>query len=705
MSRVLFTIFCLSSLFAPIHNALSAVSEWNRNDHVDMRLISAIEAVGEQGTLPLGLQFRMKPGWKLYWRSPGDAGFPPRLTWDDSKNIATIRIHWPAPKRFSVFELETLGYTDEVILPLTAKLKRAGVATTLRATVHYLTCKDICIPYVATAELPLAAGIAAATPLAYEIERYRARVPEDGDRHGFAIQGIQLSSVGKNVEVQVLATAREPFVAPDVFVEGPEASSFGKPEVRLSNDGHQATIIIPGAGLKKSARPDGVPLIITLVDGDRMLEKSAIGKPRELSNTIPIKFTESRSILVILLLALIGGLILNFMPCVLPVLSLKLLSVIGNGGRNTRKVRHDFIASASGIIFSFLLIAGGLVALRSVGVTIGWGIHFQQPIFLVAMTLIVISFASNLFGLFEIVLPNTIANRVGSAGNSHTLTGHFLTGAFATLMATPCSAPFLGTAVGFALSRGPIEIFGIFFVLGLGLSLPYLLVAAIPQLATQMPRPGKWMIWIRYLLGLTLMATGIWLLIILNAQIGSEDTLIIAAMVALVFVVLAAKRLVNSRVGYHANKLTALIAVAALIAGGLAAERENGNRALNNHWKTFNKDELQRVIASGKTVFVDVTADWCLTCQLNKNLVLDAAPIASWLESDGVVAMKADWTRPDPAIAAYLASFGRYGIPFNAVYGPDAPNGIALPELLTSGIVAEMSSRANARSTLANHSN
>ena len=199
------------------------------------------------------------------------------------------------------------------------------------------------------------------------------------------------------------------------------------------------------------------------------------------------------------------------------------------------------------------------------GVAIGWGIQFQQPVFLVAMTLIVALFASNLFGFFEIVLPSALSDVAGSAGNGHSLGGHFLTGAFATLLATPCSAPFLGTAVGFALSRGPAEIFGIFFVLGLGLSLPYLCVAAAPQFATRLPRPGNWMIWLRHILGLALAATGVWLITVLTAQIGAETAISIAALILLMVAVIALKQMPGSRLGRHAGKVTTALAVAALL--------------------------------------------------------------------------------------------------------------------------------------------
>jgi suppressor for copper-sensitivity B len=667
-----------------------------------MRLISAVEAVGDLETLPLGLQFRMKRGWKLYWRTPGDAGFPPRPIWQGSENIADVAIKWPAPKRFSIFGLETLGYVDEVILPLTAKLERRGEAVILKASVDYLTCNDICIPYTAAVELPLDAGTAAPSSLAYDLDRYRARVPGDGARHGLGITGVQLAAVGKDVTVNLVATALEPFLAPDVYVEGPEGSFFGKPEVELSNDGRTARVAVRGGGFEKPVTDAGVPLTLTLVDGARMLETVAVGRP---GGTFGPTQTDGdmASIWPILLFALIGGLILNLMPCVLPVLSLKLLSVVSHGGQDPAIVRRGFIASVAGIILSFLLIAAVLIGLQSVGVAIGWGIQFQQPVFLVAMTLIVTLFACNLFGFFEIILPSAISDLAGTTGDGHSLGGHFLTGAFATLLATPCSAPFLGTAVGFALSRGPVEILIIFFVLGLGLALPYLLVAALPGLATRLPRPGNWMVWLRYILGFALVATAVWLVTVLWAQLGRDGALAIAGLTTLIVALLALKRLPNSRLGHHAGKVSVVLALAALVAGGLTTKPASPVAQTDPTavWQPFDEAELARLVSAGKTVIVDVTADWCLTCQVNKKLVLNTAAVADWLKADETVAMRADWTRPNPKIAAYLASFGRYGIPFNAIYGPQAPKGVALPELLTSALVIEAVLKADSNTILA----
>ena len=389
----------------------AASGDWNRNDHVEMRLISAVSGVGELkdfGRSP----FPYAAGLETLLADARRCRFPPLANWSASENVSKVDIQWPAPKRFSIFELETLGYEDEVILPLNAAVTKPGEPVKFAANVDYLTCKDICIPYSATATLSVGGGEAAASEFAFEIDKYRARVPGDGARHGLRIQDLQVAFVGDAIELKIVASSIERFRAPDVYLEGPKGSYFGKPVVDLSEDGMTAILEVGGGGFEEPVTASGVPITVTLVDGERMLEERLIGKPSGLGQA-PAPTPDEHSFLVIVLIALAGGLILNLMPCVLPVLSLKLLSVVGHGGQDPAYVRRGFIASAAGIVFSFLLIAGGLIAVRSAGVAIGWGIQFQQPIFLVAMTLILTLFACNLFGLFEIILPGRLGNIAG----------------------------------------------------------------------------------------------------------------------------------------------------------------------------------------------------------------------------------------------------------------------------------------------------
>ena len=662
--------------------AEAAASDWVRTEQTAVRLVSATRATGDAASVVAGLHFRLEDGWKIYWRSPGDAGFPPHLDWTASGNLAFARLAWPAPQRFSILGFESMGYKDEVVLPITATLGERGRPLRLRANLKYLTCKDICIPYETTLSLDIGAGPPAPSAFAHLINRYAVRVPGDGGAHGLAIESARVSGAGANRVLRVEATATEAFSAPDLFVEGPPELVFAKAVATTRDGGRRAVLEVAVAGAEALRAPlVGSRLAFTLVDGERSAER-----------TLTLAAADG-GFLIILALAVLGGLILNLMPCVLPVLSIKLLGVVGHGGGERRTVRLSFVASAAGIICAFLLLAAVLAAVKAAGLAVGWGIQFQQPWFLVAMTLVIVLFACNLWGFFDIRLPGWMAGADAQAGKVRGLGGHFLTGAFATLLATPCSAPFLGTAVGFALSHGSAWIFAVFAALGLGLALPYLVVAAAPALATALPRPGPWMVVLRRVLGFALAATAVWLASVLATEAGTTAA---AALGGLMIVAVGLLYLRHRLAGRPRRAVVAGLAAVALLAflvpgrwGPESAAPAAAEPRAEAFWVPFDEGDIAGLIALGKVVFVDVTAEWCITCQINKTLVLYRGEVSRRLGGDGVVAMQADWTHPDAAISRYLAGFGRYGIPFDAVYGPGARRGIPLPELLSAEAVLD----------------
>ena len=674
------SLFVFSGNQADAEEATSGTIE---TDHTSLRLIASSVGVGDAETLTLGLHFTLKPGWKVYWRSPGDAGYPPSIKWDGSENIDNVAMLWPVPHRFSVLGLETLGYKDEVVYPITVKLKTPGHALYAIANVDYLACNDICVPYQAKLTLDLPAGLASPSAFAHLINRFAVQVPGDGAAHGVSIGTLEVLGRGKQTRLRVTVSSKTQFVEPDAFFEGPDILAFDKPKIELQKGGLQAILSAKVYGAEDLKSPGGLVGLsfgVTLSDGDR----SAM-------TTLEIKQGAGDgfdfSFAMILALAVLGGLILNLMPCVLPVLSIKLLSIVGHGGGEKRQVQASFIASAAGIIFTFIMLATALVALKSAGMTIGWGIQFQQPWFLIAMTLIITLFACNLWGLFEFRLPHWISGLGENTAHVQGLSGHFLTGCFATLLATPCSAPFLGTAVGFALARDAADIFAVFTALGLGLALPYVLVTLLPGLATRLPKPGPWMITLRKAMGFALAGTGVWLLGVLAGAMGQNIGMAVGAlMVGMVGVLYLAHRVDRLwQIGGVGITLLALLAFATptlMPNYSPATHMLDKDPRFKNLWQPFDEAAIPGLVASGKTVFIDVTADWCLTCQINKTFVIAQDDILARLGADNVIAMQADWTLPDDAIATYLVSFGRYGIPFDAVYGPNAPDGIALPELL-----------------------
>lgn len=692
---LILSILALAGAFIRPAAVEAAVSDWAEGDQAALRLISASDAVGREGTVTLGLEARLQPGWKIYWRSPGDAGVPPLFDWSGSSNFESAEIHWPVPHRFTLFGLDSFGYEGEVVLPLTVRLAAPGQPADLKTLIRYLICDArICVPSEAVLALSLPAGSAAPAPEAELIQRFLEQVPGDGSEDGLKLGAVSVGRVGDGPGLILEAEADPPFVEPDVIVEGPPDLNFRAPKTTLSQGARRARFEIAVQALGEEAPDlDGLPLTITLYDGKRGLEaKAAPAAPPGAAGP---------RVAVVLALAFLGGFILNFMPCVLPVLALKLIGVVGQGGRELRAIRASFLASAAGIVFSFLVLAAALIALKSAGAAVGWGIQFQQPVFLAVLSLILVLFAANLFGLFHLQVPAWLGGIAPSArreDHGHSLAGSFAAGAFATLLATPCSAPFLGTAVGFALARGAPEIVMIFTALGLGLALPWMVVAAAPQLARALPRPGRWMGRLKTVLAIALLGAALWLISILDMQIGRAATVAISVLLAAMLLILAVKRLLPPRWHAAAPAAVAVLAAAAIIVpaglpvGAAAPEAEEPPQP--GLWQSFAEDEIASLVAAGGTVFVDVTADWCLSCQVNKALVLNSAEIRPLLEAPHVVAMKADWTRPDPAIAAYLSKFGRYGIPFNAVYGPRAPGGILLPEVLTKEAVRQALAKA-----------
>ena len=538
-------------------------------------------------------------------------------------------------------------------------------------------------------------GPAQASDFVHLINRFAVLVPGNGAAHGVSIDTLEVAGHGQQTNLRVTVSSKTPFNEPDIFFEGPEILYFDKPKVEFQSQRKKAILTANVHGtedLETAHNLANLRLGVILSDGDRSAERTLYIKQKSLKNS-------GLSYLYIIAIALLGGLLLNLMPCVLPVLSLKLLSVIGHGGGVKHQVRLNFLASTAGIIFSFILLAVTLIAMKNAGLAIGWGIQFQQSWFLIAMILTITLFACNLWGLFEFRLPYWLSSFGENATRVQGLGGDFLTGCFTTLLATPCSAPFLGTAVSFALARDAVDILAVFSALGIGLALPYMLIALFPSLAICLPKPGQWMITLKKVLGFALAGTVIWLLSILYNAMGQNIGLVVSCLVLVLIGImfLAGRHNRMWQIGVCGFSVVALIAISTPTFMPIHGSE---NRALikdprlRNLWQPFNANAIPRLVASGKTVFVDVTADWCLTCQINKTFVIAQDDILERLEQEDVVAMQADWTLPDSSITAYLVSFERYGIPFNAVYGSKAPAGIALPELLQTNAVIEALDKA-----------
>ena len=666
----------------PIDSANAGQGIWAKHEVVSARLVSSVDGTGTLQALPAGLQVSLEDGWKTYWRSPGEAGIPPKVDWSGSENVSAVEFRWPAPHRFSLFDMETFGYEEEILFPLIVQPKIPGKSVHLIGKAQLLVCSDVCVPATLDLSLAIGEGAAVADPVAANlIERFASRVPDDGAASGVSFATIAVDEGSSRLVVE--ARTRHRFQNPDIIVESAEGWRVGAPEIQKREAGRLLSASIPILPSGATAFDlIGQPVTITLLDGPLAVERSA---------AIAAISPDGQGLWVIIFLALLGGLVLNLMPCVLPVLSIKLLSVLGKAGKARRDVRMGFLASALGVIAAFWVLAASLIVARSAGLAIGWGIQFQEPFFLVAMILVITLFAANLLGSFEIRLPASATTALARIGGDGTI-GSFAQGAFATLLATPCSAPFLGTAVGFALARGPSEIILVFTALGIGLAMPHLALAGFPNLATRLPKPGRWMIWLRQGLAIALLATVTWLFTVLAAEVSQGELLFLGALASGLIIVLWVRSVARVKQTVIGSLVFFIGALSLLLVSTPIAWKTSEDRrasATSELWLEFQPDSIDRLVSQGAVVFVDVTAEWCITCVMNKVAVLDREDVARVLRSDAVIAMQGDWTNPDPVISDYLARYGRYGIPFNIVYGPRRPDGIVLPELLTTDAVLD----------------
>jgi len=497
---------------------------------------------------------------------------------------------------------------------------------------------------------------------------------------------------------------------PQARVEYPagEMRTFAFADTRLSV--YEGTIVVQARSAVPAGTPEGVitiPVTATYQACDNQrclppvsktldvqLRVGAGGRPNP-AVTGPVAEGGSRrgvgvaaSLPLILLLGLIGGLILNVMPCVLPVLSIKLLGLVKGAGQSRGQVAAGALMTSLGILVSFWALAIGAIVARSAGGAVGWGVQFQQPIFVSGLAVVVTFFCLNLWGLFEIPLPARLA-RVADKGPRSGMAGHFGSGLFATLMATPCSAPFLGTAIGFALAQPAATILEVFTAVGLGMALPYLLLAVAPGMVRLLPRPGAWMLRLKIVMGYLLAATVVWLLYVLNHQIAATPLALVELSLLGIALFVWARQELHSRTGKWLAGLAVLAAAVCTIvvaANARPAEpvqsrlAEPSRRLID--WQPFDRARAQQLAADGRLVFVDVTADWCFTCKVNESLVLETPETAQLFERHHVIPMRADWTNRSDAIGRFLADHGRYGIPFYMLYRPGREP-IVFSELIT----------------------
>jgi thiol:disulfide interchange protein/DsbC/DsbD-like thiol-disulfide interchange protein len=733
------------------------------------RLISEHAVVTAGSKVQVGLHLEQERDWHTYWKSPGDVGQPTMITWTLPPGVTAADQVFPVPLRFSQSEMISYGYDGQVLhiveLALADDLPKGK--HTLTAEVSWLVCKTSCIPGEGKLSLDLEVG-AEAKRSAYAplFSAYRERWPTPTDRlAGIAVKGsVSVDAVVPNSDFKVvLHVTPEPGRA--LTTPGPELWPTFTPIVgmdwmvtatRLLPVDGGFVVLIEGSTFEPQALPtddevggllqvevDGtwvrtevaVPLrwaaagaaVKASTDPVWQLVEQAEKTPTATAPTepaheepappiepLPVEPTASASIwgagglMGNLGLGFLGGLILNIMPCVLPVLLLKLYSLVEQGAISDAERRTAGLAYTGGILASFWLLALAVVGMRMVGTDVGWGFQMQEPGYVAALATLVFLFSLSLFGVFEI--PAFGATSAHELGEREGIGGYFFTGVFATLVATPCSAPILGVATVFAFSAPTPVLFLVFTAIGLGLASPFLVVAFVPAAYRLLPAPGAWMESFKHLLGFTLVATSLWLVGVLMSLIGADRSfwflafLTTVALAAWIFGHFAGVAAEGRR-----QVQALLVAVGVMMLGGwrfldLQMDTEpacdSGELAASLDyteeipWQNFSDERVDALV--GKTVFIDFTADWCVSCKANEQAILETEVVRSEMARRGVVALKADWTRRDERITAWLKRYDRVGVPMYLVIPPSGVAGaFTLPEVITTGMVVEALEKAS----------
>ena len=664
-------IFALG-LFSTAGYSLS--SDWAISEKSKVRLISPTTASNNNNQLILALEYELEEEWKTYWKSPGGGGFPQKIIWNNSSNVKDIKILWPEPIEFEILGLKSIGYKDKVIFPLIVDIEDNQKQTNLNLNINYLVCRDICIPGNADIFLDLPSGDGEYTDYFFEIEKVLSTTLNNNIDFT-PISNFSFNAIQNNNDVifDIEITTSSFFDDPKIFIHTP----FGLPVVEPINN-----YSLDFQKLKTSFNfrldqfnEKKFPIEIFFYDNNHSFK---VEKNVEIENVDKNIFTNN-SLLYLLLISLLGGFILNLMPCVFPVLSLKLLSVINT---EDKKIKSSFFITVLGIITSFLILGSFFAILKQINISISWGMQFQEPYFLMFILTIISMFFLNTLGLFQINLPSFLfSSKILNSGNNF-YTKNFFNGFFATLLATPCSAPYLGTAVTAAFTQSTTYLFLIFFFMGIGMSLPYLIIAFFPGLISFLPRSGKWMIYFKYFLSILLFITIVWLLSILNNYFNYFFIVTFTVLLILISAIL------KFRI-YQTPLIISLIIIFFLTPYLNSFQKINEENYKSNNWLDFNSKSIPEIIVNNEIVFLDITADWCITCKFNKINVLNSKTVSDFFDSQEVTLIKADWTQPNEKINKFLKKYNKFGIPFNAFYSTKFPDGIIMSEILTEKEIFE----------------
>jgi thiol:disulfide interchange protein len=689
------TLLSMAEFTAPVVRIAHAQERPAQGRHVSVSLVAETRSIVPGHSFHLALRQQIEAGWHTYWLNPGDAGLPTSIDWSLPRDFKAGPILWPQPRRIVYGPVVDYGYENEVLLPVDFDVPSTvapGTNVVIAGHASWLVCSDTCIPEDAdlSISIPVAAETEADPDWAERLASVRARLPL---RNPFPTTA---SANAENITLHIAMGDAQKLRDVIFFPVDRDVIDNGAPQTPVAGT----------EGLKLTLRRDGTKPAPTALNGLLSFRDSAAQSdtgPEAITISSPIEQVATNSLgqlglVWALVLAFAGGVLLNLMPCVLPVLSIKAFSLAQHAQSAAREVRVQGIAYTVGVLASFATIAALLLGMRAAGTEIGWGFQLQSPLFVALMTYVLFAVGLNLSGVFS--FGERIAGAAGELSSHAGYSGSFLTGALATLVATPCTAPFMAAALGYAITQPWYRSLAIFEAVGFGMALPYLGIAFSPRLRRFLPKPGSWMVGLKQFLAFPIYGTAVWLTFVLAQESGGlAVTLVLSGLVLIAFAAWLYEGLRHSETRWRRWCLAA--SALSLIGAVALAPLANTNQTLhfaateNNvgiRWLPFSANRIDELQAQGRSIFIDFTADWCITCKINERVALESPAVIEAFARNEVAALRADWTRQDPSITRMLEANGRAGVPLYLFYPKTGPRGerpgpIILPQILTAATI------------------
>ena len=644
-------------------------------------LLTESNQVGGEETLLVGLEFNLSPGWHTYWENPGDSGEGASIKWNLPSGFKASTILWPGPKRIPVEPLMTYGYEDKALLLTEIKSpKEFSNPVKISAKINWLTCKDICIPQEGQVDMTLIKGPKVANQFTSKLKEVALTVPKNFP------SPYRVSVINEKIFLQFEKEGSRNISEAYFFPNEYGLINYTADQKLERNDNSFSLELSSAEVQLKTNTLKGV--LKLKVDGIK--EFYTLDLPLEKNTNNPLV---TISLLTAIIFAFLGGIILNAMPCVFPILSIKILSFIEQSQGSKEKLFHHGLVFSAGVLTTFLTVSALLIFLRASGEAIGWGYQLQSP--WVVSLLIYLFVVIGIVFMGNIVLGSSFGNLGTLVQNQKDLTSSFFTGVLAVVVASPCTAPFMGPALGLALLQPGLKSILIFLALGIGFSLPYLILSIYPQLLSKLPKPGEWMQTLKQIMAFPMWASALWLAWVLSSQVDMQS--VFAVLLGALLIALGLWLLEKTQNSASILRRVTLIFSLGLMIFSiwlLPITSDNNSPNLKNEENAFSVQKLNSLRSEQKMVFLNFTADWCITCKVNEAIALNQDKVKKVLDEKNIIYLKADWTRKDPEIASMLASYGRTGVPLYLLF-PSQGDPIILPELLTEDLLLDFLKEIN----------